>query len=672
MLDLGANRLTILPPCVLRLRSLLVLKLDRQRLKQLPPELSLLPGLSELDAGFNELETALPARGAQPAKPSPARAALQRPVERRGKLDPDALPRLTELDLSGNALVTWPDDLGKLDGLNRLLLANNRLTTLVSSSTVAHKRMWVPSAGIHTLEQLIELSLAQNALSELPTALNHLRALRRLDVRCNPLSSPSLNLAKSHCAACNATLLASAISRAAPGLLLGDDSSAWHKPTLLRSHVKRILSVGGPPPDGVPAAKLSSKLPDEFRKLGLWVTGPPGEPEPPPGGPGYIITVEVLRRAFHSAALRLHPDKQPEGADTAAAAEAFNELQQAYRALGRAVAIEQRRLPQLDGFMYAFVDLPQESEDGGSGSSSGGSDNLAATFRQQLPAMLAFAREGRGSAAEGELLVHPAGGGTSHSFAICVLLAILIDEPDSNPSLQSAATALAKSLKYPSSSVLLSELPKALIDELTALASEALRSRLRIERADDAVVSAEDVRRDTSGRYDPVLSMDDPFAPRGAATAPQEDIYEFPKREKSKANRKPYEPTLSMSGPYGLDTSFEGLNVSEPPQESAEGFVPAPNGFDGPRKGMVFKSGSAGLGYYADHIKAEAPSVSTFDIGGGSTFDIGDDEPKRPTWSVDDEGRKVLRNPHRNVYSVTIEYEEGARGDGANSRSIGS
>ena len=103
---------------------------------------------------------------------------------------------------------------------------------------------------------------------------------------------------------------------------------------------------------------------------------------------------------------------------------------------------------------------------------------------------------------------------------------------------------------------------------------------------------------------------------------------------------------------------------SPPARECAAGFVPAPNGFDGPRKGMVFKSGSAGLGYYADHIKAESPSVSTFDIG--------DDEPKRPTWSVDDEGRKVLRNPHRNVYSVTIEYEEGARGDGANSRSIGS
>ena len=52
---------------------------------------------------------------------------------------------------------------------------------------------------------------------------------------------------------------------------------------------------------------------------------------------------------------------------------------------------------------------------------------------------------------------------------------------------------------------------------------------------------------------------------------------------------------------------------SPPARECAAGFVPAPNGFDGPRKGMVFKSGSAGLGYYADRIKAavEAPWWAT-------------------------------------------------------------
>ena len=42
VLDLGANRLVALPPRVLRLSGLAVLKVDRQRLRSLPPELSLL------------------------------------------------------------------------------------------------------------------------------------------------------------------------------------------------------------------------------------------------------------------------------------------------------------------------------------------------------------------------------------------------------------------------------------------------------------------------------------------------------------------------------------------------------------------------------------------------------------------------------------------------------
>ena len=50
-----------------------------------------------------------------------------------------------------------------------------------------------------------------------------------------------------------------------------------------------------------------------------------------------VPTVELLRRSFHAAALREHPDKQPE-AERERAATKFVSLQNAYRALGRAVA----------------------------------------------------------------------------------------------------------------------------------------------------------------------------------------------------------------------------------------------------------------------------------------------------------------------------------------------
>ena len=127
VLDLGANRLTLLPPCVLRLTSLLTLKVDRQRLRLLPPELCLLPALVELDAGYNELGGALVLHA--PGLPSLRRLVLRSNglTSEAVRLDRDALPRLTELDLSGNALVSWPNDLGQLDGLRRLILANNQV-----------------------------------------------------------------------------------------------------------------------------------------------------------------------------------------------------------------------------------------------------------------------------------------------------------------------------------------------------------------------------------------------------------------------------------------------------------------------------------------------------------------------------------------------------------------
>jgi hypothetical protein len=90
VLDLGANRLTLLPPCVLRLRSLLTLKVDRQQLRALPPELSLLSALVELDAGFNELERALPLA-------APGLPALRRLVLRSNGLTSDAVRRAAPL-----------------------------------------------------------------------------------------------------------------------------------------------------------------------------------------------------------------------------------------------------------------------------------------------------------------------------------------------------------------------------------------------------------------------------------------------------------------------------------------------------------------------------------------------------------------------------------------------
>lgn len=702
VLDLSSNRLTLLPPCILRLPQLCVLKLDRQRLRALPEELSMLQQLVELDAGFNELQLALPLKGL--GLPS-----LRRLCLRSNGLSSEALtlsartlPSLTELDLAGNKLASWPSDLGTLDSLRTLSLANNALSTLVSASTMPHRRMWVPSAGVQTLTQLVELSVAQNALAELPTALRELRALRRLDVRCNPLTPAAVRFASTHCAQCGARLLSSAIQQAAPGLLLGDESSAWHRPTLLRMHVRAVLSLGAAPPDGVPTSRLAAKMPDEFALVMGGMGGGGGvaalavEAPQTPGGASAqsasveslrepLVTVESLRRAFHAAALRLHPDKQPEE-QREAAADAFGKLQAAYRSLGRAVAMERRRLPELDGIRYAFLELPAVGAAGGEAltnegdvPSTGSAEEaaaLASAFRTQLPSALAFARESRG-AADGELLVHPAGGPAASSLAIAVLLAILIDADESPTSLQAASRALCASLGWES----LPSLPAPILSELQDFAAQSLRQRLRVTRAADATIGNATGRAAAASevasiggdgvppagrrRYSPNLSIVDPFG------------------------------GLTMEDPFGDDSmSFDfhsgragGEGRRSP--EAADDAIDVSDSRLRPTGGVAdglaaVATGDAGDTYAETPLPAENGQRHTSELFAtrAPTLSIGDEEDDddlridggehEAGWSVDGRGRSVLHVPGGRAFTaVIVEHAEGARRTGGGSFAVG-
>jgi len=518
VLDLGANRITVLPPAVLRLSKLSVLKVDRQQLRSLPPQLSLLTELVELDAGFNELEAALVLH--TPGLPRLRRLVLRSNALARATLefDADALPSLVELDLAGNGLAAWPVAVGALTSLRTLCLSNNRLASLVSGDTMPHKRMWVPSAGVHTLPQLSELALAQNALIELPASLVELRALVRLDVRCNPLSAQAVQLATSHCDACHARLDCTSLRRAAEGLLLGDESSAWHRPTALKAHVSRVLSVGALPTDGVPAARLIAQLPQECALMGIGGEvggGKSGGGEG--GGSGPVVTVEGLRRAFRACALREHPDKQQQlGVEHTVAAARFARLQAAYRTLGKAVATERRRLPEFEEIVYGFVDLPEGTSRSTSVDAAEATrldSALSAAFRSQLPSALAFAAEAR-RAKDGELLIHSSS--RAPSAALAVVLAILIDKGEST--VDGAGRALwGSGLDHAGKSAQqrLAELPPSLRQELELLASERRASQLQISHDEGSRVPAD---APTPSAFPGAnLTICDPFA---AETAP--------------------------------------------------------------------------------------------------------------------------------------------------------
>lgn len=79
------------------------------------------------------------------------------------------------LDLSGNGLVAWPNDLERLTNLRELLLGGNQLSTFPDSAA--------------QLTQLVALRLADNQLTSLPDSIAQLTNLRELDLRNNRLAS---------------------------------------------------------------------------------------------------------------------------------------------------------------------------------------------------------------------------------------------------------------------------------------------------------------------------------------------------------------------------------------------------------------------------------------------------------------------------------------------------
>ena len=200
-------------------------------------------------------------------------------------------------------------------------------------------------------------------------------------------------------------------------------------------------------------------------------------------------------RAFHASA-RDAPGQAAEP-QRVAAAETFGQLKEAYRALGRAVAMERRRLPHLDGFSYAFIELP----------AAAGAERLADeaalldAFRAQLPAALAFAREG--APADGDLLIHPAGGA-----AVPCALAAADHRPERGNPLGGGRwgdpppCAQARRARRGAARAR---------TELECLAADRRRPQVVVERG--ARLSSSDAPASASGgrSYAPNLSMVDPF-----------------------------------------------------------------------------------------------------------------------------------------------------------------
>ena len=194
------------------------LNCSKNRLETLDGWLQALPGLSSIQASQNQIK-ALPthianvplaeirlARNCLPFA-SVASSPLCGGGDIASPLSALAM-NLTFLDLSGNGLDFFPSDLSKLPVLSTLLLSNNRIQMLASGMHDSKPSGWckgfkaletlnlssnqildlgnLPCCLVECCPRLRGLSLQNNELSLIPSALGMLQNLTSIDLRGNP------------------------------------------------------------------------------------------------------------------------------------------------------------------------------------------------------------------------------------------------------------------------------------------------------------------------------------------------------------------------------------------------------------------------------------------------------------------------------------------------------
>lgn len=163
--------------------------------ERVPPEVSLLSRLQELNFGFNKLST-LPDEIGELTQLKTLNI-----CQNKFTSIPNGvwkITSLTQLNAAGNQIESLPHELGNLIELTQLNMDDNKLTTLPTSIEKLkklqhlhlHKNNFtsLPST-IGRLESLLTLLLQENKLTSLPSDLAQLTSLRNLFVQDNQLTS---------------------------------------------------------------------------------------------------------------------------------------------------------------------------------------------------------------------------------------------------------------------------------------------------------------------------------------------------------------------------------------------------------------------------------------------------------------------------------------------------
>ena len=149
-LHLSGKKLEVIPPEISGLTDLIELDINNNDISELPEEMGALTNLTSLNIGINAFSEF----------PS---------------VIVDSLLQLKELKLSGNFLGTLPIKIGQLQNLENLSVGNNGLSSLPV-------QLW-------QLSGLKSLNLGYNELTFIPSQIRDLSALTELHIGNNPLGS---------------------------------------------------------------------------------------------------------------------------------------------------------------------------------------------------------------------------------------------------------------------------------------------------------------------------------------------------------------------------------------------------------------------------------------------------------------------------------------------------
>jgi len=190
-LDLSGNRLEMIPLALAQLGKLQILNLARNQLAEFPAAITAIPSLRVLDLSQNRIGVLPPALGSLTELQS-LNLAENELAELPAAIG--ALAKLQTLDVNNNALVALPPTIGKLAELRDLILTGNQLEALPESFgdlrllelDLSDNRFVDFPLPVTRVISLSSLRMDRNRLQDLPLELTKMGRLRSIDFARNP------------------------------------------------------------------------------------------------------------------------------------------------------------------------------------------------------------------------------------------------------------------------------------------------------------------------------------------------------------------------------------------------------------------------------------------------------------------------------------------------------